>query len=111
MVRQDGCMIQHLVVVKPRHPEGSAEESEFLKGCGLLATIPGVQNFELLRQVHPDTEYRLAFSMQFADQAAYDAYKVHPDHLAFVENVWKPAVEAGMDLDLVRLAPRGSYDQ
>ena len=69
----------------------------------MLAGIPGVQSFERLRQIHPDSRYQLAFSMRFADQEAYDTYKVHPDHVAFVENVWTPAVEAGEDVDLVRI--------
>jgi len=96
-------MIQHLVLVRLRHPSGSPEEQSFLAGCEMLAGIPGVQDFERLQQVHPDSSYQLAFSMRFADEAAYAAYRVHPDHLAFVEQVWQPAVEAGQDVDLVRL--------
>lgn len=95
-------MIQHLVLVRLHHPAGSFEEAAFLKGCGILPTIPGVENFELLQQIHPDSKYQLAFSMQFADQATYDSYRVHPDHLWFVENVWKAAVEAGEDVDFIR---------
>ncbi|CAA9395311.1 MAG: hypothetical protein AVDCRST_MAG75-1798 [uncultured Propionibacteriaceae bacterium] len=98
-----GAMMQHLVVLRLRHPSGSAEEATFLEGCRSLARIPGVQDFRLLRQIHPDSSYQYAFSMQFADQEAYNSYQVHPEHLAFVENVWKPAVAAGQDLDFVAL--------
>jgi heme-degrading monooxygenase HmoA len=96
-------MIQHLVLVQLRHASGSAAETTFLEGCQMLAGIPGVEDFEVLRQMNPDTEWRFAFSMRFADQQAYDDYKVHPDHVAFGEKVWAPAVTVGQDVDLVRL--------
>lgn len=41
--------------------------------------------------------------MQFADQAAYDAYNSHPVHVAFVEGRWMPEVEEFMEHNTVAL--------
>lgn len=94
-------MIRHTVVFKLRHAAGSANESAFLNAAEILAGIPGVQKFEKLRQVSPKNDYTFGFSMEFADQAAYDGYNIHPDHVAFVRDRWVPEVEAFMEIDYV----------
>jgi hypothetical protein len=41
--------------------------------------------------------------MEFADQAAYDGYNVHPLHVRFVAERWVPEVEAFLEADFVSL--------
>lgn len=96
-------MIRHTVVFRLKHPIDSAEERDFLDAALALAKIPGVENFEQLRQVSPKNDYTFGFSMEFADQAAYDGYNAHPDHVAFVEERWKGEVEAFLEIDYERL--------
>ena len=97
-------MIRHTVVFTLAHPHGSAEEAAFLRDARLaLETIPGVEKFEQLRQVSKKNDYRFGFSMEFADQAAYDGYNGHPDHVAFVRDRWIPEVEAFLEIDYVPL--------
>ena len=96
-------MIRHTVVFRLKHASGSAAEAEFLSAAMILKTIPGVQAFERLRQVSPKNDYRFGFSMEFADQAAYSAYNIHPDHVAFVRDRWIPEVDAFMEIDYVAL--------
>ncbi len=97
-------MIRHTVVFRLKHAAGSAEEEKFLADArGSLAKIPGVGKFEQLRQVSPKNDYRFGFSMVFADQAAYDGYNEHPDHVAFVRDRWVPEVEAFLEIDYVPL--------
>lgn len=96
-------MIQHLVVVRLRHPRGSTEEVTFIAGTRRLADVPGVQRFEMLEQTSPVAGYDLAFSMWFEDEQAYAAYRVHPDHVRYGEEVWAPAVAEGKDLDFIRI--------
>jgi hypothetical protein len=96
-------MIRHTVVFRLRHPRGSAEEAAFLSAAKVLAQIPGVQAFEQLRQVSPKNEFHFGFSMEFADEAAYHGYNVHPDHVAFVRDRWVPEVAAFMEIDYVPL--------
>lgn len=96
-------MIRHTVAFRLRHPLGSAEEVAFLEAALVLAAIPGVEKFEQLAQVSPKNDYRFGFSMEFADQAAYDGYNTHPDHVAFVENRWIPEVDDFLEIDYTPL--------
>ena len=73
--------VRHGVVFSLKHAEGSPEEADFLKANAALASIPGVEAFELMREVSPKNDYRFALVMEFADRAAYDAYSAHPDHV------------------------------
>ena len=92
-------MIRHTVVFTLRHSEGSPQEAAFLDEAKILASIPGVEKFEQLRQVSPKNDYRFGFSMEFADEAAYAAYTGHPDHVAFVRDRWAPEVGAFLEID------------
>lgn len=98
-------MIRHTVAFRLKHAAGSAEEEKFLADAhDILAKIPGVENFEQLRQVSPKNDYRFGFSMEFADRMAYSGYNDHPDHVAFVRDRWVPEVEAFLEIDYAPLA-------
>lgn len=96
-------MIQHTVAFTLKHPAGSAEERAFLKAADILISIPGVQQFRKSRQVSGKNKFQFGFSMLFADQATYEAYNVHPDHVAFVQNCWIPEVAEFLEADFVDL--------
>jgi len=96
-------MIRHTVVFSLKHAAGSAEEAAFLRDAKILATIPGVQKFEQLRQISPKADYAFGFSMEFADQAAYSTYNDHPDHVAFVQTRWVPEVAKFQEIDYAPL--------
>jgi heme-degrading monooxygenase HmoA len=91
--------IRHSVVFRLHHDEGSQAEADFLRALAALEPIPGVEAFELLREVSPKNDYRFALSMEFADRAAYEGYNAHPDHVAFVEGRWVPEVAAFLEVD------------
>ena len=82
--------IRHTVAFTLGHEEGSKEERDFLATAARLAEIPGVEAFEVLREVSPKNGFRFGLSMEFADQAAYDGYNEHPTHVAFVQERWLP---------------------
>jgi quinol monooxygenase YgiN len=96
-------MIRHTVVFRLKHPPGSREEAAFLDAADILAAIPGVGRFERLREVSPKNGFAFGLSMEFADQAAYDAYNDHPDHVAFVRDRWIPEVAEFLEIDYVPL--------
>lgn len=94
--------IQHTVVFRLIHADGSAEEREFLAtGHAVLTSIPGVTDFTIRRQVSAKSDLTHQFSMVFADRGAYDAYDVHPAHTAFVSERWVPEVAAFQEYDFV----------
>jgi hypothetical protein len=96
-------MIRHTVAFRLKHPKGSPAEAAFLADALVLAAIPGVTHFERLRQVSPKNEFDFGFSMEFADEAAYQGYNDHPDHVAFVRDRWVPEIEAFLEIDYVPL--------
>ncbi len=96
-------MIRHTVVFRLKHPAHSAAERDFLTAAARLATIPGVQRFEALRQVGSKNAYTLGLSMEFADTAAYRAYSEHPDHTQFVQQHWFAEVEEFLEIDYATL--------
>ena len=92
-------MIRHTVVFKLIHPKNSPEEKKFLDEIQKLSSIPGVKNFELLRQVSKKNNYDFGLSMEFESAKAYDAYSQHPDHNAFVQTYWIKEVKEFMEID------------
>jgi hypothetical protein len=91
--------IRHTVVFALTHPEGSAAEGDFLAAAQRLAALPGVEEFELLRETSPKNSYRFGISMEFADRAAYEGYNEHPDHVAFVQERWLVEVSDFQEID------------
>jgi heme-degrading monooxygenase HmoA len=91
--------IRHGVAFTLKHAEGSPEEGDFLRANAALASIPGVEAFELMREVSPKNDYRFALTMEFESRAAYDAYSAHPDHVAFVRDRWDDEVSDFLEID------------
>ena len=96
-------MIRHAAIFRLKHAAGSGEEASFLQALGELAQIPGVQDFQIGREISPKNDFAFAVSMFFADQAAYDAYNLHPAHVGFVQGRWIPEVADFMEHDTVAL--------
>ncbi len=94
-------MIRHTVIFVLKHAHGSLQEKAFLRDARVLKEIPGVEKFEQLRQVSKKNDYEFGFSMEFKDQAAYNAYNVHPKHVAFVQDRWEREVERFLEIDYV----------
>ncbi|UQZ37147.1 stress responsive protein [Paenibacillus sp. PK3_47] len=95
--------IRHMAIFTLKHPAGSAEAEKFLQdGVRILSNIPAVNNFEVLRQISAKCDFEYGFSMEFTDQAAYDAYNNHPDHQAFVSERWDTEVAGFQEIDLMK---------
>ena len=93
-------MIRHTVTFRLKHPAGSTAERDFLATARRLASIEGVQTFEILRQVGHKSGYAFGISMEFADRGAYDHYNTHPEHVRFVQERWLSEVESDfLELD------------
>jgi len=91
--------IRHTVVFRLSHPEGSPAEADVLATAQRLSAIAGVEAFEILRETSPKNDYRFGISMEFADDAAYQAYNEHPEHVAFVQGRWLPEVSEFLEID------------
>lgn len=98
---KDPDMITHSVFFKLNHETGSDAETLFLNQAAELANIPGVGNFQILEETSPKNPFDFGLSMTFIDQAAYDAYSNHPEHVAFVQDVWLKEVAEFQEIDHV----------
>lgn len=93
--------IRHMVVFCLQYEPNSKEAERFLAdGQRILSAIPGVQAFEVLRQIGKKNDYDYCFSMEFQDEAAYENYNAHPNHQNFVEERWKREVTEFLEIDL-----------
>jgi len=92
-------MIRHTVAFKLIHLENSHEEKAFLDAISKLSAIPGVENFQLLRQTSRKNNFDYGLSMEFATAKAYDGYNQHPDHVEFVKTFWMTQVSDFLELD------------
>jgi hypothetical protein len=105
MTALSGPRVRHAVAFALRHAEGSAGEATFLDALRALAAIPGVEAFEVVAEVSPKNSYEYGVSMEFADPAAYQAYNVHPDHVAFVADWWTKDVTDFLEVDFAAAPP------
>jgi hypothetical protein len=87
-------MLSHIVIffTDPAQP-GAADE--LLAGCEKhLRAIPGVLHFHAGKMAPSprtvvDQSYQVGLNIVFPDKAAENAYQEHPQHLEFVEKVFK----------------------
>ncbi len=89
----------HSVFFTLKHDPGSPEEAAFFAKSKKLSAIPGVQNFQVLKEVSAKNPYAFGFSMEFATQADCDRYNNHPDHVSFVRDVWMSEVVDFQEID------------
>jgi hypothetical protein len=87
-------MFSHVVVfwTDPAQPQAA---EELIAGCNhYLKDLPGILHYHVGRMAGSprpvvDQSYQVALNVVFTDQAAQDAYQVHPRHVEFVEKVFK----------------------
>lgn len=95
--------ILHSVIFSLKHERGSEAERQFLEdGQRILTSIPVVSNFHVYKQVSAKNTYDHGFAMEFASQADYDAYNVHPLHEQFVNERWVTEVEKFLEIDYMK---------
>lgn len=103
MSTQSKEWILHSVIFSLKHEKGSQAERQFLEdGQRILTSIPTVTNFQVYKQVSAKNEYDYGFSMEFANQADYEAYNEHPLHVQFVNERWLTEVEKFLEIDYTK---------
>ena len=97
-------MFSHVVIFWTR-PENQNATAELLAGAEkYLRPIPGLLSFHVGKMVPShrpvvDQSYQVALNLTFANKQAQDDYQVHPMHLDFVENVFKPCCSRAVIYD------------
>jgi hypothetical protein len=95
----DKYMVRHTVVFRLKNKKGISEAPEFFKAIKNLANIPGVRNFEFLKQIGKKNNFDFGLSMEFENVENYNKYSNHPDHNQFVQNYWLKEVDDFLELD------------
>ena len=91
--------MEHTVTFRLKHPAGSHSEADFLASAEELAGIPGVNDFQIRRQVSLKNSHAFGISMHFDSDENFQAYSKHPLHDAFVQERWIPEVEDFQESD------------
>jgi heme-degrading monooxygenase HmoA len=92
-------MIIHSVALSLKPEMSKEERANFFDAAMDLSNIPGVENFQFLKQVSIKNPYHFFISMEFETEALYQAYSNHPQHLHFIEKYWIPFVVAFQEGD------------
>lgn len=91
--------MEHTVTFRLKHPAGSPAEADFLSAPEELSGIPGVNDFQIHRQVSPKNSHTFGISIHFDSDEDFKAYSKHPLHDAFVQERWIPEVEDFQESD------------
>lgn len=92
-------MIRHTVAFKLKDSLTSPVTDAFFAAAKKLASIPGVQKFECLRQTSAKNNFDFGLSMEFDTAALYEQYNNHPEHVHFVQTYWVKNVADFLELD------------
>ncbi len=91
--------IRHSVIFTFNEDLTSDEKEAFFNEVRKLALIPGVEKFEILKQVSVKNKFEHGILMEFKNNEAYQFYNNHPDHVAFVQNIWLKQVHDFLEID------------
>jgi hypothetical protein len=87
-------MICHVVFYKMKPGTAEADERSLMDRARLeLAKLPGVMNLRVGKSIEASAlRYSIALVMDFQDEAALEAYRMHLEHQHFVKNIAGPLV-------------------
>ena len=92
-------MIRHSVIFTFKSSVDAVAMNDFFTAAKKLATIPGVERFESLRQVSEKNKYAFGLSMEFASTEVYGRYNAHPMHTEFITQYWQKYVADFLETD------------
>ena len=87
-------MFSHVVIFWTDPAQPGAADALMAGANRYLKSIPGVLQFHVGKMVPSrravvDQSYQVALNLIFPDKQAQDDYQVHPQHVEFVEKVFK----------------------
>ncbi len=88
-------MFSHVVIFWTDPKKASAADDLLAGAQKYLADIPGLLHFHVGKMAGShrpvvDQSYQVALNLVFPDKKTQDEYQDHPQHLEFVEKVFKP---------------------
>ena len=95
--------LRHAGIFNFKATVSESQKHEFFVALKALEEITGVEKMEVSRQTSPKNKFKYGFSMEFASPEMYQAYSIHPQHDAFVQEFFIPLVEDFMEIDTEQL--------
>ena len=95
--------IRHAGIFNFKPTVSESQKHEFFVALKALEEINGVEKMEVSRQTSTKNKFKYGFSMEFASNEIYQAYSIHPQHDAFVNDYFIPLVEDFMEIDTEKL--------
>jgi hypothetical protein len=95
--------LRHAGIFNFKATVSEAQKHEFFVALKALEEISGVEKMEVSRQTSSKNKFKFGFSMEFANNEIYQAYSIHPQHDAFVQDFFIPLVEDFMEIDTEKL--------
>jgi fructose-bisphosphate aldolase class II len=93
-------MLLHVVQFEFRADVPEPRRDEILAAARrMLSAIPGVTNLIAGRSIRSDGGFPHAIAMTFADRAALESYRAHPDHVRFRDELFFPFLARKASLD------------
>ena len=91
-------MFSHVVVFWTKSDIPDAADQLIEGAENYLRNIPGALHFHIGKMATSerpvvDQTYQVALNIVFNDKATQDAYQVHPQHVEFIEKVFKKVCE------------------
>jgi len=91
--------IAHLIQYNTGGVDEAGVEAMMTRGREVLSRIPGVRRVATGRAVKADAQFRLCWVIEFASEKVIDSYRVHPDHVAFADELFRPIAADRLSID------------
>jgi hypothetical protein len=92
--------VEHLIIYSVHEEcDGRLVEQMMVRGRETLRAIPGVRKVLTGRALRHDTGYGYCWSVRFASPEVVGSYRDHPDHVAFDDNMFRPAAANRISID------------
>jgi hypothetical protein len=95
--------IRHAGIFNFKATVSESQKHAFFVALKALEEISGVEKMEVSRQTSSKNKFKYEFSMEFASNKVYQAYSIHPQHDAFVNDYFIPLVDDFMEIDTEKL--------
>jgi fructose-bisphosphate aldolase class II len=83
----------------PAHVTESEIAAMMERGREILGVIPGVHGVRTGKDLQNDGKYRYCWLIRFASEAVAEAYRSHPDHVRFADEVFRPMAADRITVD------------
>jgi len=92
-------MITHTVQFRFKPGLLESDKAAFMEAMHGLSSIPGVLDFGIFQQISTGNNFEYLATMRFRTREEFQTYSDHPQHAAFIQEQWKPKVEAFLEGD------------